>query len=1250
MSNVVGSLLNLTSAANPMGGAINGLLNPLNGNGSIVPAVPSNVTDIVHTITANNGILGAVAIGVGFYFLILGFKLYKPTLFLMGFVAGAIAGYSGLMHFRPPEGYPSDSNVVMYGSAAVGLMGGALLLCLIKLGLAIIGCLGGLFLGLSSLSFNLLGPLETGTPRTIYLISLCVVGVAIAFFLEKHVVIVATSVVGGYAVVFGVDCFAGTGFQKANLSQNLYIFGAPYGDINLGGSSSSWTSATAPTSPNLLTNIANRPPFNTANPTCSFAPFLNYITVLNGDKALGVSALHVFDVVAQTWSVVKVTGADVPDAGDVVATLDHDTNVIYAYSKGSIYRIGDADLINLSQLSSNPSLKLKWLANPVINEQPFDGTDYIPVFGQGTNHLHFLNAPGLAAGQAWIFVVHYAWWQPTPQTYGSFPPSTGGQTVSIPALDQTKAPSVFAYFPDDGTASYLIDTVANATTTIAGFGKSGNSFRYSATSRNIVQMDTRTGDLQVLAVAGGGVTAGTGVTLLQTVAEGPVGSLSVSSVGTKGGVVATATTAANVAAPSVGGQSVASVVAATTATRVMDVTNDGNISQNLYIFGAPYGDINLGGSSSSWTSATAPTSPNLLTNIANRPPFNTANPICSFAPFLNYITVLNGDQSKGLSVMHVFDTKAQTWTIVPIANSTSGKMPSVTDLAATLDHDTNVMYAYSSGAIFRIGDANLINLSQLSTNPALNLSWISDIQVTPQPFDGKDYKPVFGQGTNHLHFLNAPGLAAGQAWIFVVHYAWWQPTPQTFGSFPTSTGGQTVYIPALDQSKAPAVFAYFPDDGSATYLIDTVSNTTTTITGFGKSGPTFRYSATSGNIVQMDTKTGDLQVLAVAGGGVTAGTGVALLPTASVVATGTVVVSSPTGVSATGVATSKSGAAGLVAGVLAMDPQPKKYKVVPKGQSTGGDGGAAGIRKKIRDAERLLRRPKLPATTKQELERRIKSLNKELVNKAREVNETDISGKYKFVKHLERKKVLKNITRLEKSVAELTAEGQDASSTSEDLAQQRIRLAYIEFYPKDMKYISLFPTTSTTDESQTAATAPPAKKKRKAAAADDSLSSDNLRDLILSGVEKAIASGEAKKDNFALRLRDVLVDEEQVALYLAQSGLGKKSKTLIRAEVAVEKVESQKKGGAADKKLEAKVKVDKKVTKKAAEQEEDDDDEENEDGEDDFFLTGDDDGTDAKYAEVIEPEDFYVERAVKQKKGPKDAAFKAQPKKGKIRI
>ncbi|KAJ3225180.1 hypothetical protein HDU81_008085 [Chytriomyces hyalinus] len=350
---------------------------------------------------------------------------------------------------------------------------------------------------------------------------------------------------------FAVGCalvgsVAALGCAVADKSAQVYVFGAPYGDANLGASPSDWGSGTGITP---LNNLPLRPAFDTANPFCAYAPYLDYFVFLNVDSSAGLSALHVFDVTSKAWTVVPLTGADLPSGDDLVATVDHDTNVIYAYSKGQIYRIGDAGDINLAKLASTPRLTMNWLSQFAVTTQPFDGANYKAVFGQGTNHLHFFNAPGLAAGEAWIFVVHYAWWQPTAQSYGSFP-QLPGQSVYIPVATGG-APPVFAYIPDNGQATLLVDTKANSTTSQAGFGQSGPTFRYAATAEQLIQYDGTTGNLNVMQLGSGAVSKGTGLgSLPKVTGAAPVVTSTVTVSGVAGTASAQAGSSSSVAAAS----------------------------------------------------------------------------------------------------------------------------------------------------------------------------------------------------------------------------------------------------------------------------------------------------------------------------------------------------------------------------------------------------------------------------------------------------------------------------------------------------------------------------------------------------------------------------------------------------------------------------------------------------------------------------------------------------------------------------
>ncbi|KAI9337367.1 hypothetical protein DFJ73DRAFT_849176 [Zopfochytrium polystomum] len=173
----------------------------------------------VYTLSAQQAILGGVCMGIGALLLFLGFKLYRPTLFICGVIFGSCAGYIILIHAEPhPDGYPSRSNVLLFGSLAFGLLIGGMFLCLRKLALLGIGAVSGFFLAMFVLGLRSYGVVDAGWGRAVFIAVFCLAGVVAVFFLEKHVVIVGTAVTGAYGLVFGIDCFAHTGFVQASES------------------------------------------------------------------------------------------------------------------------------------------------------------------------------------------------------------------------------------------------------------------------------------------------------------------------------------------------------------------------------------------------------------------------------------------------------------------------------------------------------------------------------------------------------------------------------------------------------------------------------------------------------------------------------------------------------------------------------------------------------------------------------------------------------------------------------------------------------------------------------------------------------------------------------------------------------------------------------------------------------------------------------------------------------------------------
>ncbi|KAJ3036897.1 hypothetical protein HDV00_002241 [Rhizophlyctis rosea] len=290
---------------------------------------------------------------------------------------------------------------------------------------------------------------------------------------------------------------ASNGCASFDANGALYLFGSPYGDLNLGDSPTAWTSTNKPTN---ITALAGRPPFTSANVVCMRNIPTNSIFFLNADPA-SPSDLHWFDFGKQTWKKIT-TGGTLPNYSNVRALMDYDTLVIYAFTDGRMIRLGDADKQNVSQ---NPT-HLDWL-EASINKQPFSvPTDYASTFSGTWINIYFFGLPGTKAGEIWGWRIHYGEWAPTPFSVGNNFPATSGQATTFqykdPAIDQSTggAPNNIAFIPADYSALYIIDGFRNTTSTGPAPPKDSTSplTRYIASTRYLVQFTPDTGALRFI--------------------------------------------------------------------------------------------------------------------------------------------------------------------------------------------------------------------------------------------------------------------------------------------------------------------------------------------------------------------------------------------------------------------------------------------------------------------------------------------------------------------------------------------------------------------------------------------------------------------------------------------------------------------------------------------------------------------------------------------------------------------------------
>lgn len=117
-----------------------------------------------------------------------------------------------------------------------------------------------------------------------------------------------------------------------------------------------------------------------------------------------------------------------------------------------------------------------------------DLSSYQPTMALAQNHIHFIGVPGLSAGNADIFVIHFSFFQPAVQSYSSNFPETHGQTATFFQATVTDVQQEFALIPDDGSATYVINVESNTTQQLAGPSVKDAGAQYFAGVTSLVQL------------------------------------------------------------------------------------------------------------------------------------------------------------------------------------------------------------------------------------------------------------------------------------------------------------------------------------------------------------------------------------------------------------------------------------------------------------------------------------------------------------------------------------------------------------------------------------------------------------------------------------------------------------------------------------------------------------------------------------------------------------------------------------------
>ena len=108
------------------------------------------------------------------------------------------------------DGYPGVNNdaLLLWGSLAIGLVGGLISVFLYRVGLTLLGLLAGFTLAVWILSLKSGGLITNETGRAIFIGCLALVVAILIHFFEKVIIILASSMGGSYSIIYGIDTFA----------------------------------------------------------------------------------------------------------------------------------------------------------------------------------------------------------------------------------------------------------------------------------------------------------------------------------------------------------------------------------------------------------------------------------------------------------------------------------------------------------------------------------------------------------------------------------------------------------------------------------------------------------------------------------------------------------------------------------------------------------------------------------------------------------------------------------------------------------------------------------------------------------------------------------------------------------------------------------------------------------------------------------------------------------------------------------
>jgi len=152
--------------------------------------------------------LASLGVLLGFVICFWGYRLFKPTLFIVGFIVGAGVTYY-VLYFKTQVGLIMLISIPLLAGVLLGLV----LIIFAIVGIFAVGAVGAFLLVCVVFSSYHGGLIPSKMIGYIVMGVVVLIGGCVAVLLQKQVIIIATSFAGSYAVIAGIDHFVHGGFS-----------------------------------------------------------------------------------------------------------------------------------------------------------------------------------------------------------------------------------------------------------------------------------------------------------------------------------------------------------------------------------------------------------------------------------------------------------------------------------------------------------------------------------------------------------------------------------------------------------------------------------------------------------------------------------------------------------------------------------------------------------------------------------------------------------------------------------------------------------------------------------------------------------------------------------------------------------------------------------------------------------------------------------------------------------------------------